>query len=351
MEEIAIIDQLEMLRIKPEDQIPSHEFLFRWNGTPCFARGELVAVGGKAKSGKTYLCSTLLSLCSRQQLLSLTRDGEAPLRAVWIDTEQSEDTTHEILTTRVADPSLVKVYNLRRKPWRERLDLAYAAILLNKGVDLIIFDGIRDVVGDINDYTMAQDVVDKMLSLASFTGACIVCVLHQNKSAEDKTLRGALGTELMNKCFESYECKKDEETLIFSVSQQATRKYDVRGKLNFIIDENGLPKQCQTVESVTKETRSYNPYHFNEKYLLPGGKGQLNLRALMQFAFGDQKPLRLAPIIEIVRHEANVQSYSLAEKIVRNAVGEHLIENIPTLGLDIFRLATPDLFTHQQGPQ
>lgn len=248
MEEIAIIDQLEMLRIKPEDQIPSHEFLFRWNGTPCFARGELVAVGGKAKSGKTYLCSTLLSL-------------------------------------------------------------------------------------------------------ASFTGACIVCVLHQNKSAEDKTLRGALGTELMNKCFESYECKKDDETLIFSVSQQATRKYDVRGKLNFIIDENGLPKQCGHVESVTKETRSYNPYHFNEKYLLPAGKGQLNLRALMQFAFGDQKPLRLAQIIEIVRHEANVQSYSLAEKIVRNAVGEHLIENIPTLGLDIFRLATPDLFTHQQGPQ
>ena len=30
------------------------EFLFRLFGKPCFPRGELVAITGKAKSGKTF---------------------------------------------------------------------------------------------------------------------------------------------------------------------------------------------------------------------------------------------------------------------------------------------------------
>jgi hypothetical protein len=107
--------------------------------------------------------------------------------------------------------------------------------------DLVIFDGIRDVVGDINNYTEAQTVLDKLLSLASWTQACIVCVLHQNKALEDKTLRGALGTELQNKSYETYECQKDPDTRLFTLRQTATRKYDITVKLEFSINAEGLP--------------------------------------------------------------------------------------------------------------
>ena len=31
-------------RITPDTHIPSHDFLFRWDDRPCFARGELVAL-------------------------------------------------------------------------------------------------------------------------------------------------------------------------------------------------------------------------------------------------------------------------------------------------------------------
>jgi hypothetical protein len=108
--------------------------------------------------------------------------------------------------------------------------------------DLVIFDGIRDVVGDINNYTEAQNVLSKMLSLASWSGACIVCVLHQNKALEDKTLRGALGTELQNKSYETYECQKDPDTRIFTLRQTATRKYDITHKLEFSVNAEGLPE-------------------------------------------------------------------------------------------------------------
>ena len=234
-------------RITPDTTVPQHDFLFRWGNQPCYARGELVALTGKAKSGKTFVCSILMALGIRPQLMGLSRLHDEPLRVVWIDTEQSEDSTHEILCHRIG--SLIGgpipddqyfVYNLRRDNWQDRLAWAELCIVQAKP-DLVIFDGIRDVVGDINNYTEAQTVLDKLLSLASWSRACIVCVLHQNKALEDKTLRGALGTELQNKSYETYECLKDPDTRLFTLRQTATRKYDITDRLEFSVNAEGLP--------------------------------------------------------------------------------------------------------------
>ena len=51
---------LEKMRITPEKQLEPMEFLFRLFGRPCFPRRELVAITGKAKSGKTYVTSMLM---------------------------------------------------------------------------------------------------------------------------------------------------------------------------------------------------------------------------------------------------------------------------------------------------
>lgn len=255
MEELSMIDQLALLRITAASQIPPHEFLFTWNGTPCFARGELVAVTGKAKSGKTYLNSLLMAACAGEGRLGLSRISEKPLRVVWIDTEQSEDTTCEILRDRIGamtgqrpDDTLYHVFNLRKVNWQDRMLMVLSAIAICQP-DLVIFDGIRDVVGDINDYTEAQNTIGQLLRVASEYHTCIVCVLHQNKAVEDKTLRGALGTELQNKSFETYECSKDQDTRIFTIRQIATRKYDMPNKIQFCLDKAGLPVLCQNVEA------------------------------------------------------------------------------------------------------
>ena len=249
-ENLTIIEQLEKLRITSSSEIPPHEFLYTWNGVPCYARGELVAVTGKAKSGKTYLNSILMAAAGATDVLGLKRIREKPLRVVWIDTEQSADSTHEILRDRIgammgteASEEAYHVFNLRQVRWQDRMTLVLAAIAICMP-DLVIFDGIRDVVGDINNYEEAQNTIGQLLKVASEYKTCIVCVLHQNKAAEDKTLRGALGTELQNKSFETYECKKDPETRIFSIQQTATRKYDMPNKIQFCVDKEGLPVQC-----------------------------------------------------------------------------------------------------------
>lgn len=242
-----IFETIDARRITPSTEVQAHQFLFKWNDIPCFARGELVALTGKAKSGKTYVCSLLMALAVKQQLMGLRRIQEEPLKVLWIDTEQSTDSTHEILSLRIGKligqevpDEQYFVYNFRQDNWQDRLSLVLACISKHQP-DLVIFDGIRDVVGDINNYQEAQTVLGKMLSIASWSNACIVCVLHQNKSLEDKTLRGALGTELQNKSFETYECQKDPDTRIFSMHQVATRKYDITQKLEFTVDQDGLP--------------------------------------------------------------------------------------------------------------
>ena len=128
MEELTIIEQLSQLRITASSQIPPHEFLYTWNGTPCFAKGELVAVTGKAKSGKTYLNSLLMAAASGQAFIGLKSLSDKPLRVLWIDTEQSPDSTCEILRDRIGamigeQPSEEQyhVFNLRSVNWQDRM--------------------------------------------------------------------------------------------------------------------------------------------------------------------------------------------------------------------------------------
>ena len=286
MVDMNLFDIIDARRILPSTQITPHQFLFEWNDKPCFARGELVALTGKAKSGKTYVCSLLMALAVKRQLMGLQRIQDEPMKVVWIDTEQSPDSTQEILCIRIA--SLIEqeipenqyfVYNLRPDNWQERLNLVITCIGLHHP-DLVIFDGIRDVVGDINNYQEAQTVLEKMLGVASFYNCCIVCVLHQNKSLEDKTLRGALGTELQNKSFETYECQKDPDTHIFTLRQISTRKYDITAKLEFTVDGSGLP---------VLEQKGNEPIKREEQV---DYSQQIDAEKMMPIVFGQEKTMR-----------------------------------------------------------
>ncbi len=95
-------------------------------------------------------------------------------------------------------------------------------------------------MNDINDGILSQQVIERLMNLASETECCIVSILHQNKASEDKNLRGWIGTELTYKSFEVYECSKDTDR-IFSVKQTMTRKYDIIDTLQFVVDAEGLP--------------------------------------------------------------------------------------------------------------
>ena len=273
--------QLENYRVTTEMDLPPLEPLFRIHEVPCFYRGELTVIAGKAKSGKTFFTSVLMACCIRSGILGIERMQEQPLHMLWFDTEQSMQSTQEILRDRIMPlvggeeefPSpLFDVFNVRAVHWDQRMEQ------LRQGIrayhpDLVVVDGIRDLIDDINNGVLAQAVIDDLMNIAMGEKCCILCVIHQNKAGEDRNLRGWIGTELTHKAFEIWNCEKMLPERIFSIEQTLTRKAEVRRMLYFEVDKDGLPVQSdgpsQEVASSTasqKQKKQLPP--LNREYII-----------------------------------------------------------------------------------
>ena len=318
---------LEQLRITPEKQLKPMEFLFHLYGKPCFPRRELVAITGKAKSGKTFVTSMLMACCQSRDVLAFQRIGDEPFRVLWYDTEQSDESTQDILKNRVMrmikatdqttpDPTCsggeinrpFDVFNVRGVAWKERRDLLREAVTRCRP-DLVIVDGIRDLVNDINDGVLAQEVMEELMHLATEHDCCIVCVLHQNKIGEDHNLRGWIGTELMNKAFEVYSCEKLLPQRIFSLEQTLTRKYDIERTMYFEVGDDGLPVSCDMpTDGGGKESRQDKLPPLNQEYIVHEEDGQwsFDVRRLFTDALRDEDEVPAHEFRERVMHLSGI---------------------------------------------
>ena len=255
---------LEKSRITSRKVLPPMEFLFSLFGEPCFPRRELVAFTGRAKSGKTFVMSMLMVCCVVRELLtfkhnppnsqlSIVNSQLEPYRVLWYDTEQSDNSTQDILVNRIMplfhrimgpdEPfpeHMFDIFNVRNID-RANREAYFLAAIEHYRPDLVILDGIRDLVGDINDGTVAQDMMEKLMKTAQQHNCCIVCVLHQNKSGDSRDPRGWLGTELLNKAYDVFATEKLMPQRIFKLEQLYTRKYDIEQQLYFTVDDEGLP--------------------------------------------------------------------------------------------------------------
>ena len=341
---------LEQLRITPEKQLKPMEFLFHLYGKPCFPRRELVAITGKAKSGKTFVTSMLMACCQSRDVLAFQRIGDEPFRVLWYDTEQSDESTQDILknrimtliktTTDLTDStdknscnscnSLFKksidVFNVRGVAWKERRDLLREAVTRCKP-DLVIVDGIRDLVNDINDGVLAQEVMEELMHLATGHDCCIVCVLHQNKSGEDHNLRGWIGTELMNKAFEVYSCEKLQPQRIFSLEQTLTRKYDIERTMYFEVGDDGLPVSCSVpTDGGSKDNTDGYP-QLNADYIRHDEQDQwqVDVRRLFSDAIGGRQQVTGAELRSEVCRLSNIRSWKFYNSLLEQAVNGEVI--------------------------
>lgn len=298
---------LKQSRVTPQTPLPPMQPLFTIHGEPCFYRGELTADCGKAKSGKTLFLSIVMACTIKQEVLAVRRVGEQPLRLLWIDTEQSKQSTQDIQVNRIMpltdgigiSDDLFFAYNLRGLGYETRRKLMEAAIQLVRP-DLVIIDGIKDLVTDINDAVQATLLMEQIMALAQNNNCCIVNVLHQNKSEADKNMRGSIGTELTNKAFEVFRCEYIEESDTFKVTRALSRKKRVKQKLYYRLDDDGLPMLC---DDLNENTGSDNGRHtsskpkktvtpevkweaLNQKYLIATGDTfEWNLPLLFEDAF------------------------------------------------------------------
>ena len=322
---------LEQLRITPEKQLKPMEFLFHLFGKPCFPRRELVAITGKAKSGKTFVTSMLMACCQSRDVLAFQRIGDEPLRVLWYDTEQSDESTQDILRNRVmrmvdGDGKLFDIFNVRGVAWKERRDLLREAVTRCEP-DLVIVDGIRDLVNDINDGVLAQEVMEELMHLATEHNCCIVCVLHQNKSGEDHNLRGWIGTELMNKAFEVYSCEKLLPQRIFSLEQTLTRKYDIERTMYFEVGDDGLPVSCGVPTGGGSKDNTDGYPQLNADYIRHDehNQWQVDVRRLFSDAIGGRQQVTGAELRSEVCRLSNIRSWKFYNSLLEQAVNGEVI--------------------------
>ena len=339
--------------LTPDMQLPPMEFLMRLFGEPCFPRRELVAITGRAKSGKTFVMSIIMLMGVIDRILQFERDGKEPLKVLWFDTEQSKQSTLDIIQNRIVemyhrkvDPDTpfpnecLRTFNVRFDNCEMRRQGFLELVPFIKP-DLVILDGIRDLVTDINDGAEAQRIMEEMLALAQANNCCIIAVLHQNKSGESRDPRGWLGTELLNKAFDVFATEKMKiqdgqgSRFVFKLEQLYTRKYDIEQQLYFQVDEDGLPFETEaplmpvymsstsTADSSGEERPSLNDdyvvHHLN-------GDWDMDVEKLFRDAFEGNQTLTGAALRYKVKTLANIATNRLYNNCLEKVMKMNLME-------------------------
>lgn len=231
---------------------PDPEYLIRIGDVPTLPKGNLVAVSAKWKNGKTFFCDILSAIFLGSDVFPNCENLIKQGKVRFIDTEQARNDSARILKTiraiipedrhddievsclRDAD---IDSYNTDNDDV-SRYEFVHRSIEIERP-DLVIVDGIADLIYNYNDVTESQDMVNKLAALANKHNCCIVVVMHQNKGCHDKMMKGHIGTMLYQKCSDVFQVEKHGE--IFLVTHPVSRHRQSNG-LVFKLDENAIPK-------------------------------------------------------------------------------------------------------------
>lgn len=142
---------------------------------------------------------------------------------LYIDTEQGRPHCQQVLRRilRLAglpeerDPDNLVMLTLRKFPPDMRLAIVDHAIGTIPHLGLVIIDGIRDLLYDINSPKEATDIISRFMQWTDDRQIHIHTILHQNKN--DENARGHIGTELNNKAETVMQIEVDKEERSISV--------------------------------------------------------------------------------------------------------------------------------------
>ncbi|WP_302582218.1 hypothetical protein [uncultured Bacteroides sp.] len=127
------------------------------------------------------------------------------------------------------------------------------AIASTPGLGLVVIDGIRDLMYDINNATEATNVITRLMAWTDRYQIHIHTVLHQNKA--DDNVRGHIGTELNNKAETVLQiAKNSDDPAVSEVTAPLIRSIDME-PVAFIVNDEGLPEQKHGHEFGKKTVR------------------------------------------------------------------------------------------------
>lgn len=206
----------------------SAEVLISINDVPLGTEGNLLCITGGEGTGKSNYVGSIIAGAikderSKVDTLGTDIQSNTKNKAVLLyDTEQSEvqlykNTTNILKRSKEEDiPHNFKVYCLTGMSRKERLQAIIQS--MDKfyyefgGIQMVVIDGIADLIQSANDEIESIKIVDELYRLASIYQTCIICVLHFIPSG--LKLRGHLGSELQRKAAAILSIEKDTDPSI-----------------------------------------------------------------------------------------------------------------------------------------
>lgn len=225
--------------------------------------GNFSASTGKAKSKKTFNISAMVAAAVTNSTVLNYRAclPEGKRNILYFDTEQSKFHCHSVLeriyklsglSLQEDDPRLM-FWGLREYTPKLRIAVIDYALRKYDEVGLVIIDGLRDLMYDINNGKEATDVMTVLMAWTSVYELHIHTVLHLNKN--DNNPRGHIGTELENKAETVLIISKN--TMNNSVSE--VKPMHMRDKefttFAFHIDDNKLPVLDSSISVTVVKSR------------------------------------------------------------------------------------------------
>ncbi len=137
-------------------------------------------------------------------------------KVLYVDTEQSPYHCLKVMKRilRMAglpddrDNEHLEFLALRKYTPEQRIRIVEQAIYHTPDIGLVIIDGIRDMVYDINSPGESTRIISKLMQWTDDRQIHIHTILHQNKG--DENARGHIGTELNNKAETVLLVEKDK---------------------------------------------------------------------------------------------------------------------------------------------
>ena len=201
------------------------EMFISINDVPLGTQGNLLGITGGEGTGKSNYVGSLIAGTLRNSLSSIDTLGTRVIpnvenRAVLLyDTEQSEVQLYKNISgilkraKQEVMPAYFKAYCLTSISRKERMQAIVQSMdkfyYQFSGIQMVVIDGIADLVRCANDEAESIGVIDELYRLAGIYKTCIVCVLHYIPNG--MKLRGHLGSELQRKAAAILSIERDEE--------------------------------------------------------------------------------------------------------------------------------------------
>lgn len=287
-------------RIRLTDNYAIPPEMMSINGSTVGTLGNFSASAGKAKSKKTFNLSAIVAAALSQKEILKYRVTLPPekSRILYIDTEQSSYHCHKVLERIYKMAGLpmdkesgrLEFLMLRAFGPVQRKQFIETALLSLKDVGLVIIDGIRDLMYDINSPSESVDLINLLMKWSSDFNIHIHTVLHMNKG--DENTRGHIGTELNNKAETVLKVSKSlEDPNISEVRAMHIRDREFE-PFAFRINEESLPELVQDYSANTAARKKLQFTDLSEELH----------RTALEYGFGDNAPVGYPQMIDALKN-------------------------------------------------